>query len=166
MPGRRPAFYVDARAITERGSGPGREVLLQVRAIRGEPRTLECPGGQLDPFESIPQALRREVFEETGLTVTAFVDSPNEVRGQGPVAEVECLTPSFVDQTLRGPVDSVGFFFRVLCEGELTRHGDAAAGHEWLNLTGLRERFGAQPEQFNWLTLGVLPFYLRAVEGA
>ncbi|MFC4637069.1 NUDIX domain-containing protein [Deinococcus hohokamensis] len=164
MLGRRPALYVNARAIIERGQGPEREVLLQLRARRGEPRTLELPGGQVDPFEGIVQALCREVQEETGLTVSTFLDELNEVRGEGADTAVECLTPSFVYQTLRGPVDSVGFFFRVEAQGELTRRGDDAEGHEWITLPELRQRSRQHPETFNWLTRGVLPFYLRAVD--
>ena len=56
---RKKDFYVNARAVIERDGEHGREVLLQVRAKPGQPRTLELPGGQLDPFESILAALRR-----------------------------------------------------------------------------------------------------------
>jgi 8-oxo-dGTP diphosphatase len=44
----------------------GGRVLLSVRSdLRG----WELPGGNLDPGESVPEALRREIREETGLEV-------------------------------------------------------------------------------------------------
>ncbi|UBV43857.1 NUDIX hydrolase [Deinococcus taeanensis] len=153
---RRPAFYVNARAIIERSGPHGREVLLQVRAKPGEPRTLEFPGGQLDPFEPITAALKREVNEETGLTITAFLDDLNLTHSTVPGGDVECLTPSFVYQTTRGPVDSVGFFFRVEATGTLTRHGDHAEAHQWVALTALRRQVDTHPAHFNWLTLAAL----------
>jgi 8-oxo-dGTP pyrophosphatase MutT (NUDIX family) len=159
-----PVFHVNARAIIERMTGPITEVLVQLRTKPGEPQTLEFPGGQLNLFEGIPDALRREVQEETGLTITAFVEPLNATVTATPVADVECLTPSFVYQTRRGPVDSVGFFFRVQAEGELTRRGDHAERHQWLTLEELRHRLHANPQTFHWLTQAAARQYLNAGE--
>lgn len=161
---RKPAFYVNARAIIERPSDSGTEVLVQVRTKPGEPQTLEFPGGQLDPFEGIADALRREVREETGLIITAFVDALNETVTVTPDADVECLIPSFVYQTRRGPVDSVGFFFRVQAGGELTQKGDHAERHQWLTLAEFRHRLSATPQAFNWLTQAAAAHYLKALD--
>ncbi|NTX99424.1 NUDIX domain-containing protein [Deinococcus sp. JMULE3] len=153
---RKKDFYVNARAVIERDGEHGREVLLQVRAKPGQPRTLELPGGQLDPFESIPAALRREVMEETGLTVTAFLDDPRATTSSAPGGDVECLTPAFVYQTTRGPVDSVGFFFRVQVSGDPLTRGDHAEAPRWVPLRDLRTQIQTRPEDFNWLTLAAL----------
>jgi len=158
---RQARFYVNARAIIEREGTGGTEVLMQRREKPGQPRRLEFPGGQLEPYEGIVDALRREVHEETGLTVTALLDDANRTVNDAPGGQVECLTPSFVYQTTRGPVDSVGFFFRVRAQGELTRQGDGAGEHQWLPLTELRRRFEVGPDDFDWLTQGALRFYLR-----
>ncbi|MFC4425718.1 hypothetical protein [Deinococcus navajonensis] len=93
--------------------------------------------------------------------MTAFPHSLNEGRSEATGAEVERLTPPSVDQTLRGPVDSAGFFFRV---GGLTPRGDDAEGHKWLNLVELCRRFETGPEHFSWLTHNVLLHDPRAVE--
>ena len=152
-PRRRKDFYVNARAVIERSGPHGREVLLQRRVKPGQPRRLEFPGGQLDPFEGITDALARE---ETGLTVTDYLTDLRGTTTGTPAAEVEYLTPSFVYQTRRGPVDSVGFFFRVQASGDLTEHGDGAAGHEWVPLGEVRRRFQDAPDTFDWLTQAAL----------
>lgn len=154
----KPLFYVNARAIIERDSGT--EVLLQVRDKPGQPRRLEFPGGQLEPFEGMLKALAREVREETGLTLERVLDATNRIESISAAATVETLTPFFVYQTLRGPVDSVGFFFRCQASGELTRRGDGASGHEWWPVGVLRAKFGADPETFGWLTQAAVQHYL------
>ncbi|WP_420688473.1 histidine phosphatase family protein [Deinococcus sp. ME38] len=153
---RRKDFYVNARAVIERDGPREREVLLQRRVKPGQPRRLEFPGGQLDPFEGITDALAREVREETGLTVSGYLTDLRGTVTVTPAAEVECLTPSFVYQTRRGPVDSVGFFFRVQASGDLTERGDGAAGHEWVPLGEVRRRFRDAPDTFDWLTQAAL----------
>ncbi|GGS32036.1 NUDIX domain-containing protein [Deinococcus knuensis] len=90
-PRRRKDFYVNARAVIERSGPHGREVLLQRRVKPGQPRRLEFPGGQLDPFEGITDALAREVREETGLTVTDYLTDLRGTTTGTPAAEVECL---------------------------------------------------------------------------
>lgn len=157
-------LYVNARAIIERETELGTEILLQYRERAGEPRTLELPGGRLDPYEPILEALRREVQEETGLHVTAILDETHRRQWTGTNAAVECLTPFFVYQTVRGPVDSIGFYFRCHAEGTLTTAGDGATGHTWVLTADLRQTFRENPDAFDWLTQGALHYYLNWLE--
>ena len=60
-------------AILERTSGGERYVLVQTRQKPDGGATnglLELPAGKVREYESLPDALRREVREETGLRVT------------------------------------------------------------------------------------------------
>lgn len=155
-------FYINARAIIERETETGTEVLLQMRDKPGQPRRLEFPGGQLEQYEGILDALAREVREETGLALVRVLDETRRHEWLSEAATVETLTPFFVYQTLRGPIDSVGFFFRCEASGELTGNGDEASGHEWWALGTLRTRFEAEPDSFDWLTQAALGHYLAA----
>lgn len=66
------------------------------------------------------QALIREVKEETGLDV--YEIEGNETRidtlGINPEFDVECLQPFAAYHTVKGPVDSIGYYFRCKAKGE------------------------------------------------
>lgn len=153
-------MYVNARAIIERESGSGTELLFQMSDRPGSPSRLEFPGGRLEEFEPILTALEREVREETGLHVSAVLDRTNRIVTPSAGAVVECLVPFCAYQTTVGPVDSVGFYFRCRAEGELTKNGDAAYGHCWLPVTETERLLTEDPEVFDWLTQAALRFYL------
>lgn len=153
-------MYVNARAIIERETASGTELLLQMSARPGSPSRLEFPGGRLEEFEPILSALEREVREETGLHITEVLDPTGHVVSVSTGARVECMVPFCAYQTTEGPIDSVGFFFRCHAEGELTGSGDAAFGHRWMPVPEAARLLADDPEAFNWLTQAALRFYL------
>ena len=160
-------MYVNARAIVERMGERETEVLVQVRDRPGAGGVLELPGGTLEEYEPILEGLAREVREETGLVVTDILDETGRlvwsgVRPDGaPGAEFECLRPAFVYQTLRGPIDSIGFFFRCRAAGALLEQGDLASGHRWMAVSDLRRLMDEAPQTFDGLSQAALAFYLR-----
>lgn len=159
-------MYVNSRAIIEREGEAGTEVLVQVRDRPGAGGVLELPGGTLEEYEPLLDGLSREVREETGLEVTEVLDDAGRlvwtgVRPDGaPGAVFECLRPAFVYQTLRGPIDSIGFFFRCRAAGTLAARGDLASGHRWLPVAELRRLLVETPQTFNGLTQTALACYL------
>lgn len=153
--------WVNARAFVERVTDERTELLLQVRDRPGEARAWELPGGRVEEFEPILDALTREVYEETGLRVTEILGGPALTVWSGDGARVECLVPFCAYQTTSGPVDSAGFFFRCRAEGELTTRGDGAIGHTWFAVTELEQWFRQSPDDFDWLTQGALHYYLE-----
>jgi 8-oxo-dGTP diphosphatase len=153
-------IYVNARAIVERAGQFGTEILLQTRSKPGEPERLELPGGQIDPFESVHDALKREITEETGLRITEIHGDQSHRLHQTGSATVETFDPLFAYQTLDGPVDSLGFYFRCWTDGEVVQSGDQTKQPDWYPVDNLRERFSDSPDQFDWLTQAALSRYL------
>lgn len=162
------AMYVNARAIIERTTADGLEVLLQIRDRAGEAEKWELPGGRIEEYESFIDALYREVREETGLTVTEVLGETDRVvwHAHGVQAELECLRPFFLYQTLKGPVDTLGAYFRCHAEGELTTEGDGAKGHRWVGINDLRQSFADNPEAFDWLSQAAIHYYLHWLDQA
>jgi len=153
-------MIVIARAIIERQTDEGTELLLQVRDREYGMNQMEFPGGKLEEFESIVDCVRREVLEETGLSVTKILDDTHRTVMIGEVATTECLKPFCVYQTLEGPVDTLGFYFRCHAEGTLLEKGDGAHGHRWIAVTELTEMMQETPEVFMWGAQAALKFYL------
>ncbi|MEK3684433.1 NUDIX hydrolase [Paenibacillus sp. FSL R10-2736] len=96
----------------------------------------ELPGGRIELFESLIQALIREVKEETGLDV--YEIEGNETRidtlGINPEFDVECLQPFAAYQTVKGLVDSVGYYFRCKAKGAPLEAGDETADIQWISI--------------------------------
>ena len=126
-------IFVNARAIIERIVNDKCEIIVQWRNKIGE-ECWEFPGGRIEPYESIYDALRREVKEETGLDIMV-IKSENEYFRED---HVECVKPFSVYQTLEGYVDSIGFHFICHAAGELLNEGDATKDIKWVGLAELR----------------------------
>lgn len=156
-------IYVNARAIVERTTDKGREVLVQTRARAGERQQIELPGGQVELYESLVSALRREVEEETGLTVTEIegLDTRMEVTQESDVVEV--LRPFAVYQTLKGPVDSMGVYFRCRAEGNLLPAGDGSKNPRWVSVEGIRDLLESEEASFTWVDRAGLSFYVQSL---
>lgn len=154
-------MYVNARAIIERPGPTGPEILLQTRDKSGQRPQLEFPGGQVEPWESLIEALRREVREETGLDLLEIEGEALRLIAAGEQARVECVKPFAAYQTLAGPVPSMGLYFRCSAGGQLQSRGDDARDAQWLHIEEVRARLDADPEQFSWVDRAGLLFYVQ-----
>ena len=156
-------MYVNARALIERLENGQVQLLLQLRNKPYEGRArLELPGGRVEEFESLVGALRREIREETGLELVGIEGFESRVETNGVDASVECLQPFAVYQTLRGPVDSMGIYFRCRAEGQLLETGAETRDLRWMSVSEIARLMNEDPEQFSFVDRAGLSFYLKA----
>lgn len=156
-------IYVNARAIIERFVDNTTEIIIQIRNKPGDSGKIELPGGQVKIFESLIDALKREVFEETGLEVTEIeglssrIDTSN-IQG---VFTMECMRPFAVYQTLKGPVDSMGVYFKCKAIGQLKEEGDDTLNVKWIDIHELSSLVYNNHQLFSEIDLAGILFYLN-----
>lgn len=155
-------MYVNARAIIEHDMDDLAMILIQIRNKPYEGgKWLELPGGRVEEFESLVNALKREVKEETGLEITHIEGLNTRLETGSTDANVECLTPFAVYQTLQGPVDSMGVYFLCRAAGQLLTTGDETEDIQWMPVKQVVQWMKTSPEKFDWVDRAGLLFYLQ-----
>ena len=157
-------------AIIERQRAYGQvEILIQTRwKLKKDPKysgVLEIPAGTIKMNENIYDALRREVYEETGLRVINF--RPNvhtnthEQHGDDSFAFVPYCCQQQTHQLNR-----LGFVF--LCsveEGKPVAAKDETKDPHWVTREELKKLLEKSPERFFTFQLGALDYYINAEKG-
>lgn len=155
-------MYVNVRALIERDGINGKEIVIQKRIKPNESGiSFELPGGQLKEYESIKDCLIREVMEETGLSVDKILGIEKELEVNRETTSVEVLKPFSVYQTLEGPVDSLGIYFRCTGEGTLLKEGDQTSDAQWINVIKLMEDMKKSNIKLNWVDEAGLLYYFK-----
>lgn len=155
-------MFLNARAIIERMAPDGPEILVQRRNKPYEGRTsMELPGGRVEEYESLVDALKREVREETGLELSYIRGLETRIETNDVDTNVECFQPFAVYQTLRGPVDSMGVYFLCQAEGQLLDSGDETENPRWMTISEITRLLEKKPEQFSFVDRAGLVYYLK-----
>jgi len=155
-------MFFNSRAIIERITPHGRDLLVQMRNKPYEGRArIELPGGRVEEYESLVDALRREVREETGLELSFIEGLETRIETNGENANVECLQPYAVYQTLRGPVDSIGVYFLCQAEGQLLDSGDETERPRWIPVPEIARLLADDPEGFSFVDRAGLVYFLK-----
>ena len=133
-------FWVTARAIIERTENGKKEIVIQQGTRHGQniQEIWELPGGRVEPYESLYDALKREVKEETGIDVTVIQGEDGYFRE----GAVECLKPYCAYQYLEGFENAIGIpaglYFICHAEGDILKEGDDTTKVKWIGLEELR----------------------------
>jgi len=155
-------MWVNARAIIERNTERGTEIVVQTRNKPEEAGpAIELPGGRAEAFESLIHALKREVREETGLALTHIEGVQTTVQTAHTDGMVECFQPFAVYQTIKGPGISTGVYFRCHATGTLLTTGDDTEDIRWMPVRQLKAMLRDDIRQFFWVDRAGLLFYLK-----
>jgi 8-oxo-dGTP diphosphatase len=154
-------MYVNVRAIIERQTDNGVEILIQQRIKPNEIGIpYELPGGRLEEFESFLSGLKREVKEETGLDIISISGAETKIETKEINTNVEVLQPFAVYQTLKGPVDSMGIYFRCRAEGNLLQEGDETKNIKWISIQELENAIRKNLIDVSWVDKSGILYYL------
>ncbi|QTD42072.1 NUDIX hydrolase [Sporosarcina sp. Te-1] len=155
-------IYVNVRAIIVKETLTGEEEVLIQRRVKEEEtgKPFELPGGRLEKYESLLDCLNRELKEETGLDIERILDPLDKVETVAKDGfKVECMRPFAVYQTIDGPVDSMGVYFRCKAKGCLLEKGDDTAMIGWVNLERLQSLL--EQDEFSGVDKAGIEFYLN-----
>jgi len=154
-------------AIIEKELDGEKYILVQTRKKEDGGATngmLEIPAGKIREYENVFDTLRREVWEETGLTVTKIQGEEWAVTTD--VAGVTTLSfePFCVTQNLMGAYGIVLNTFICEAEGELVESTNETQDVRWMNVTEVRELVQRCPEKIFFIHLNALKKYLKEGE--
>lgn len=153
-------MYVNARAIIERNSSVGTEVIVQFRTKK-EQECFEFPGGRINLFESFFDALKREVIEETGLDIIEATGQDTYIKTDSKYSfTVECFRPYAIYQTVKGPFDSLGVYFKCKSAGNISSVGDDTKDIKWISIDNLKELLSKEG-MFSDVDRAAALFYLK-----
>jgi len=151
-------------AIIENENADQKQILIQVRQKASDKvydGSYEIPGGKFSAFEDIYESLRREVKEESGLTLSFItgekerIDCPN--RGHTSTL----IDPFCVTQTKEGPF--IGIIFLCKAAGTPLQLTNETKEARWIEVTELKKIIGETPELFYTPFLAPLKKYLGII---
>ena len=142
-------------------SESGQRILLQRRDKPGEPvrGKLEVPGGRWRAGESPGQAVAREVYEETGVTI---VRPPPRLERIEMAENRACAVARGVTAIvgLDGSYPSLHVLFECVGQGEPRPQPGETADPRWWPIDEVRELLGRRPDSFVDQTRAMLITYL------
>jgi len=152
-------------AIIEKIVNNEKYILIQTRQKEDGAETngmLEIPAGKIREYENIFEALKREVKEETGLTITKILGEDRQISNLIGDNEVISYTPYCVTQNLSGAYSIILNTF--LCgeaEGELLTETNESQNIHWIKIEELKKILKNNPEKIFLLHINALQKYLE-----
>lgn len=150
-------------AIIERTVNGERCVLVQTRQKEDGNETngkLEVVGGKIREYEDIFDALRREVYEETGLRVTAIRGEKGKVADESSGASFQSFEPFCITQNVSGAYAILLLTFLCEAEGEPVAETNETTNIRWMTVSQLRESVENHPDDWFFMHLNELRKYI------
>jgi len=122
---------------------------------------LEFPAGKIREYENIFEALRREVREETGLTITKILGEEEVFHTEVNGNKVINFTPFCVSQNMSGLYSIVLNVFICYAEGELLEKTDESINIRWEKVEEVKRMLQENKEQFFLMDITPLNKYLN-----
>ncbi len=151
-------------AIIEKVISGEKHILLQTRQKVGGGDTngkLELPAGKIREYEDIYSALRREVFEETGLTVTNICGEESTKSTRMSDTSIISFAPFCITQNLSGAYSIILNTFICEAEGEPLKRTDESENIRWVNISEVKRIITEEPEKVFFMHLNALKKYLN-----
>ncbi len=151
-------------AIIERTIENETYILMQERKKENDLNTnglIEIAAGKIREYESVFDALKREVYEETGLTVTKIMGQEQTEYAINPTASIMGFTPFYITQNLDGIYSLIVMTFICEGEGEPVSNTNETINIHWVKLeeaASLLEKF---PEKIFPMHLLSLKKYIQ-----
>ncbi|RRD28419.1 NUDIX hydrolase [Fusobacterium canifelinum] len=150
-------------AIIEKITNNEKYILIQTRQKEDGAETngmLELPAGKIREYENIFEALRREVKEETGLSITKILGEDNQISNFIKGNEVISYTPYCITQNLSGAYSIILNTFLCEAEGELLTETNESQNIHWIKIEELKKILKNNPEKIFLLHINALQKYL------
>jgi len=71
------------------------------------------------------------------------------------------MKPFAAFQTVKGPIDSLGYYFRCKAIGQLLESGDQTSGIRWIKIKDLKELLESNPLQFSDVDRAGMQYYMN-----
>ena len=150
-------------AIIEKITNNEKYILIQTRQKEDGAETngmLELPAGKIREYENIFETLRREVKEETGLSITKILGEDNQTSNFIKGNEVISYTPYCITQNLSGAYSIILNTFLCEAEGELLTETNESQNIHWIKFEELKKILKNNPEKIFLLHINALQKYL------
>ena len=151
-------------AIIEKVIGNERHILIQTRQKEDGNETngmLEIPAGKIREYEDVFSALRREVWEETGLKITKIYGEDTSVSTQTGDVTTISFNPYCVTQNLSGAYSMILNTFLCETEGDLIESTNETENVHWERVSEIERLLRENPEKIFFMHISALKKYLK-----
>ena len=150
-------------AIIEKTIDGEKYMLIQTREKEDGQETngmIEIPAGKIREYEDVFSALRREVWEETGLRITSIQGENDVVSNQAGNVTTISFEPYGVTQNVSGAYSMILHTFLCEAEGNLLTYTDEAQNIRWEKIPNVKRLIKEEPEKIFFMHLNALKKYV------